>query len=293
MFGIVHKSPAFVASKEKTRIIRETLTVTAQNKGKVQPLSPELVEASRAKLAALAEKDKLRILREETRNKLESYIYKIKNTIQDVEGIKEVSTEEQLQECMDLAMAAQEWMDDDGYGADIATMEQKYLTLSEPFEKILFRYKEKESRPAAVAALQKQLGDIEKLMENWATSKPQVTEAERSEVLEETELVKKWLTEKESEQAAKEPHEEPAFASTDVPKMIRTAEKKVLQLSKKPKPKPPKKEKNDTKAENETATEGAGAAEDDSSEQTTEDKPSEEGSEAKDGSTETDPSDEL
>lgn len=268
--------------------------MTTQHKGKIQPLSPELVEASRAKLSALAEKDKLRILREETRNKLESYIYKIKNTIQDVEGIKEVSTEEQLQECMDLAMAAQEWMDDDGYGADIPTMEQKYSTLSEPFEKILFRYKEKEARPAAVAALQKQLVDIEKLMENWATSKPQVTEAERSEVLEEVEVVRKWLVEKESEQAAKEPHEEPAFASTDVPKMIRTTEKKVLQLSKKPKPKPPKKEKNDTKAENETSSEGESAASaEDPSEPTTEDKESEGASETKEDSAEKDTSDEL
>ena len=269
--------------------------MTTQHKGKVQPLSPDLVEASRAKLGALAEKDKLRILREESRNKLESYIYKIKNTIQDVEGMKDVSTEEQLQECMDLALAAQEWMDDDGYGADIETMEQKYLTLSEPFERILFRYKEKEARPAAVTALQKQLADIEKLMENWATSKPQVTEDERSEVLEEVEVVKKWLTEKETEQAAKGPHEEPTFASTDVPKMIRTAEKKVLQLSKKPKPKPPKKEKNDTKAENETSSEGesesAGSAADDSSEQTTDDKPAEGASETKEDST--DPSDEL
>lgn len=270
-----------------------------QNKGKVQPLSPELLEASRAKLAALAEKDKLRILREETRNKLESYIYKIKNTIQDVEGLKEVATEEQLQECMDLALAAQEWMDDDGYGADIETMEQKYSSLSEPFEKIQFRYKEKDARPAAVAAMQKQLDDIEKLMENWSTSKPQVTEDERSEILEEVELVKKWLAEKESEQAAKSPQEEPAFVSTDVPKMIRTVEKKILQLSKKPKPKPPKKEKNETKAENETATEGEDAstaeasADEGDSEQATKDKSSEGTSETKEESVETDPSDEL
>lgn len=252
---------------------------------------------------ALAEKDQLRILREATRNKLESYIYKIKNTIQDVEDLKDVSTEEQLQKCMDLALAAQDWMDDDGYDADIATMEEKYSSLAVPFEKIQLRYKEKDARPAAVAALQKKLYEIVKLMENWSTTKPQVTEDERSEVLEEVDIIKKWLAEKEAEQAAKAPHEEPAFLSADVPKMIRAAEKKVLQLSKKPKPKPPKKEKNETKAENETAaTEGedAGTAEealDESApEQATEEASSKETtSEAKDesASTEEAPIDEL
>jgi hypothetical protein len=48
-------------------------------------------------------------------NELEAYIYKVKNRILDDEDkLKSVSTDEQRQEVIDLANAAEEWLYDEG-----------------------------------------------------------------------------------------------------------------------------------------------------------------------------------
>lgn len=135
---------------------KRPLNVETYYVGRVQPHSPEQLAASKAKLLDMAERDKERMMLEESRNKVESYIYYIKNSLADREKeLSEVSTEEQREEATNLALAAQDWMDDEGYSADLATMEDKYASLSHPFEKILLRLKEKVARPKAVEDLRK------------------------------------------------------------------------------------------------------------------------------------------
>jgi hypoxia up-regulated 1 len=251
IFGIRPDQPAFL-QKEKKRQHKRTLKVETTYVGRVQPHSEEQKAASRAKLLEMAEKDKERMMLEESRNKVESTIYKIKNTINDrEEELSQVSTEQQREECMNLALAAQDWMDDEGYGAGYDTMVDKYASISVSFDKIMLRLKEKDARPAAVRDLRKKLEDVEQLMAKWNTTKPQVTEEERKEVLAEVEIVRKWIDDNEGKQATKMPHEEPAFLSGDVPGRIKLVDNLVVRLSKKPKPKPIK------KAENKTATANA------------------------------------
>merc|ERR1712157_182732 len=143
------------------------------------------------------------------------------------------------------------WMDGEGYKADLVTTEEKYVELSEPFEKIKLRIAESTARPKAIEALQKKLNEIDSLMLKWEKDMPQITEDERTEVTEKTDEIRGWILEKEQEQASKASHEEPAFLSNEVPLQLKDLEKKILKLSKRPKPKPPKKEK---KSKNETAT---------------------------------------
>lgn len=216
----------------------------------MQPHTPALLAESREKLLKMAEMDKERMMLEESRNKVESYIYRIKNTLSDKEEeIAQVATEEQREECLNLANAAQEWMEDEGYEADYATMEDKYASLSGPFEKIMFRLTEKDARPAAVKDLRKQLDGVIELMKKWETTKPQVTEEERKEVLEKVETVLKWIEEMENKQSSKSLYEEPAFLSSHVPTQVKPVQTLVEKLAKKPKPKPPKTETKNTTAE--------------------------------------------
>jgi hypoxia up-regulated 1 len=218
----------------------------------------------------MALRDKERIMLEESRNKLESYIYRVKNKLEDdADQVAKVSTKEQREECLKLALAAQEWMEDDGYGADYATMEDKYAELSSPFEKIMVRLSELTARPAAVEALKKRLSEIEQLMEKWAAERPQVTEEERASVLEKVEGVRKWIGDQEEAQASKKPHEDPAFLSSVVPDQTKQIEALVLRLSKKPKPKP-KPAKNETKAGENSTSPSANATFDDSNSTTAE-----------------------
>jgi hypoxia up-regulated 1 len=249
-------------TKEKKKLHRRTLTVSRYHIGTVQPYSNSVMAESKSKLETLAQKDKERMMLEEARNKLESYIYLIKNKlVDDEEAIAKVSTEEQREVISKAADEAEDWMYDDGYNADLATMTAKYEALSAPAEKIFFRVSESTARPEAVAALKKKLGKVVALMTKWETTKPQVTEEERKEVLEKVESVTAWIAEKEAEQEAADPAADPVFTSEDVPLRLNPIEKLVGKLNKKPKPVPKKEEKKanetesaSTEKESETTT---------------------------------------
>lgn len=244
------------------------MTVQPYHEGRIQPHTGDQLIASKNKLLEMALRDKERMMLEESRNKVESYIYRIKNKLEDdAEVIGVVTTEEQREAVRKLAVDAEDWLYDEGYSADLATMEDKYAELSVPFEFVMLRVSEMTARPAAMEALKKKLVDVEQLMVKWAEDRPQVTEEERVSVLEKVEEVRKWIVDMEEAQSKKQPHEDPAFFSEDVPKQTSSIEALVLKLSKRPKPKPPKPEKNETEsATNDTATEsgGEGAAAGDS-----------------------------
>lgn len=250
-----------MVEKQKKKVHRRTLVVNSFHVGRIRPYSPEILAESEEKLAALARADKERMMLEEAKNKVESYIYQIKNKlIDDDEAVAKVTNEAQREEVKKLADDAEEWMYEDGYDADLPTFEEKYVELSTPFEKILFRLAEIEARPEAIASLTKKLGKVEELMTKWETEKPHITEDERKDVLTKVEDVRKWIAENEEKQAATAAHEDPAFVSADVPLQTKDLEKLVGKLAKRPVPKPPKVEKKEEEKKSEdgdeTKTEG-------------------------------------
>ena len=226
--------------------------MTTYYEGRVQPHSADILASSKQKLLEMARRDKERMMLEESRNNVEAYIYKIKNKLEDdADAIEKVTTQEQRDSVRKLAEDAQEWMEEDGYSADFVTMEDKYAELSTPFEKILLRIKESTDRPAAIVALKKKLDEIEQLMTAWEAKMPHITADEKEPVAAAINDVRKWIADKEDAQAVKEPHDDPAFTSDEVPLQTKSIEALVLKLSRKPKPKPVK---NETKAENATAS---------------------------------------
>mmetsp|Transcript_43963 Transcript_43963/g.64586 ORF Transcript_43963/g.64586 Transcript_43963/m.64586 type:complete len:998 (+) Transcript_43963:63-3056(+) len=241
------KKKTIMVDKEKKKIHKRTLEVKSYHIGVVKPYDEQVMIESKAKLEDLAAKDKLRMMTEESKNKLESYIYHIKNKlIDDEEYIAPISTEEQREEMLKMAADYGEWLDFDGWDADMETFEAKYSELSEVAEKVFFRQAEATARPAAIAALQKKLDKVEGVMVKWETTMPQVTEEEREKVLEQVAEIRKWIVEQEDAQAKIEATETPAFISADVPKQTKSLETLIGRLSKKPKPKPIVVEKNET-----------------------------------------------
>lgn len=246
---------------------KKTLKVEEYFVGKVQPYSAELLEASKAKLAEMARKDEERVLLEESKNKVESYIYMIKNkVIDDEETLSKVSTKKQREACRKAAVDAEDWLYDDGSAAGLATMEDKYAALSAPFEKILLRVREMTHRPEKAAKLKKKLSEVEDLMTKWESTMPQVTEEERAEVMGKVEAARKWLSDKLDQQESTKSHEEPAFLSTEIAPQFKPVESLVLRLSKKPKPKPEKKEEEADSNSTETNSTTSSADGDSSSE---------------------------
>ncbi|CAB9528712.1 Hypoxia up-regulated protein 1 (Fragment) [Seminavis robusta] len=261
------KKKTITQTKEKKRVHKRALTVKTYNVGKVQPYSAELLAESKAKLQALAKKDKERVLLEEAKNKVESYVYHIKNKlVDDEENIGKVSTEEQRAEVLKLAEDAEEWMYEDGSTADLATTEDKYAEISVPAEKIFNRVKEMTARPEAVVAMKGRLTKVGELMTKWETTMPQVTEEERGEVLKLVDDVTAWIKEKEEAQSKVEAHEDPAFTSAEVPIQIKPIEVLVAKLKRKPKPKPPKKNETDANATDTNSTNATDAEETNSTE---------------------------
>lgn len=211
---------------------------------------------SKAKLEYLAQKDRERIALEEAKNKVESYIYYIKNKMSDDEKeIATVTTEEQRTSILNLATTSEDWLYDDGYDADLATFEDKYVELSEPAEAIFTRLSELKLRPNAGVELKKKLQKIEDLMLKWETDKPQITQEEREEVMELVNNARKWLDDMEMKQASTPAYETPVYFSQDVPKQAKPIETLVAKLNKRPKPKvEKKKEEEEEKEKDENAT---------------------------------------
>lgn len=170
---------------------------------------------------------------EEARNRVESYVYYIKNKlVDDEENVNKVSTEEQRAQVLKLAEEAEEWMYEDGATADLATTVDKYVEISTPAEKIFDRVKELTDRPEAIDALKGRLEKVAELIKKWETTMTHITEEERGEVMAKVEEVKAWIAEKEEAQSKVEPHEDPAFKSAEVPGQMRPIEVLVTKLKK-------------------------------------------------------------
>jgi hypothetical protein len=281
------------------RTHKKTLNVETYFVGKVQPLSKELIEEYRFNLAELARKDKERIMLEEAKNNLESYIYKVKNKLMDdEENIAKISTEEQREELSKLSMEAEDWLFDEGDTAPLETIKAKLEGLSSPAEKIWFRLSEMTKRPEAVKDLREKLTEIETKFNKWVSDKEYITEEEKSDVAAKIETARKWLSDKEEEQAAKASHEDPVFTSEEVPVQILPVQKLVSRLTKKPKPKVEKNETDDKSSSKDNTTSPEGATDEEkagetSSEEKTETESSDEAKEEEKGASKEEAGEEL
>lgn len=216
-------------------------------------MSKDLVEEYKSNIATLAELDKQRVLLEEAKNKLESYFYYVKNKLlDDEEKIAKISTEEQRAELLKLSMEAEDWLFDEGDTADLETIQAKYDELATPAEKVWFRLKEMTERPAAVKTLNEKLVEIEEKFSQWVANLTHITEEEKDDVYSKIESARKWLSDNVDAQAEKDGHEDPVFTSEEVPLQTRSIQKLIAKLTKKPKPKPPKVEKQDAESNSTT-----------------------------------------
>jgi len=281
------KKKTKTVQKEKKKKHVRALSVSSYHVGTIRPYSPEIMAESKAKLDALAQKDKERMMLEEAKNKYEGYIYFIRNKlVDDEEDINKISTEEQREALRKSAEEAEDWMFDEGFSADLKTYEAKYEELSAPAEKVFFRAAELSARPKAIKALTSKLDKVGDLMKKWETTMTHITEEERQEVLDKVEEARKWVEEKVAEQEKADQTADPVFTSEEVPGQTKKIESIVGRLMKKPKPKPEK--KNETDAEkNETTSEGESTESEDldakDTESTEADDKKEEAEEKKDG----------
>merc|ERR1711991_1159010 len=96
------------------------------------------------------------------------------------------------------------------------------------------------------------MGGVKTTVGKWTETMPQVTEEEKSKLLDLVEKANKWLDDKEEAQSKQAVHEDPVFYSADVMPQLKTVSMTFEKLLRKPKPPPPKPAKNETATSNTT-----------------------------------------
>ena len=206
------------AAKPKKKTHRKALTIVASMNGRVyHEMSEEEKTVSIARLAELQRQDDIRKERGEAKNALESYLYQARGKVmEEEEEVDKVSTEEQKQAVLTLVEETEEWLYGDGDEAEASAYFEKERAIVTLSDAIFLRVTESTDRPKAMAKARETLTSTEETTVVWETTKPQITEEERNDVLDRVEKIRKWLSEREDEQSAKAVHEEPAFLSKDI-----------------------------------------------------------------------------
>jgi len=132
--GILH-----VAAEDKATNKKNEITITKDQ----DSLSPEEIERMIKEAEAAAAEDKALKEKVESRNKLENYIYSIKNAINDEEKLGKVIKADDRSKVEDLIKSTQEWLESSGREADKDDNDAKYKEIEEVVQPIFTRlYKE-------------------------------------------------------------------------------------------------------------------------------------------------------
>jgi len=138
--------------KKKDNILRRTLTVV-ENLDATNPThwSPSMIQESKSRLRILQLADDARKAKEAAMNELETYIYHVKNKLNDDENsLKVVSTEEQRTNVLTIASQLADWLDEEGNKATVKEFKSKQNELKLQAEPIFKRYSEIKDRSTAV-----------------------------------------------------------------------------------------------------------------------------------------------
>lgn len=222
----------------KKRTFRVPLKVMETTTGAGTILSKELYSEAKNRLEALNKKDAERRKTAELKNNLESYIYSMKEKLEESADILTVSTEQERESFTEKLSEVQDWLYMDGEDAQANEFQERLDQLKAIGDPILFRLSELKARPAACDNARLYLTELEKIVKNWATNKPWLPKKRVDEVVSDAEKVKSWLEEKETLQKSTPIHSPPAFTSDEVYQKVLDLQDKVSSVNRIPKPKP-------------------------------------------------------
>jgi hypoxia up-regulated 1 len=261
------------------------MQVVEKTTGAGSILSKELYSDAKKRLEVLNKKDAERRKTAELKNNLESYIYSMKEKLEENTDMLTVSTEQERESFNEKLSEVQDWLYMDGEEAQANEFQERLDQLKAMGDPILFRLSELKARPAACGSARLYLTELQKIVKNWETSKPWLPKKRIDEVVSEADKLKTWLEEKEAVQKSTPVYSPPAFTSEEVYEKVLGLQDKVSSVNRIPKPKP-KIEKKPPKEES-ADKEKTASSESASSESESTDKPSE--SEAPEKTNESEP----
>ena len=178
----------------------------------------------------------------QVKNDIESYIYYMKEKIEDEEFLK-VTQEQERSEFMEELVKAQDWMETEEFDKLKSwEIRKAKRDLENKFVDAMDRLNELQIRDQVVKESLAGLKKLETKLEAIKESKPWINEEELESASTKIQEAKDWIQEKVEEQSLKELWEAPAFRSKEVELKIPPIERELDRLKRKQKPKEKKKE---------------------------------------------------
>ena len=238
------------AKAPKKKVKKLALDLKLTNLEVPGPLTIGAVKVTAARLISLAKEDAERRKTAEARSELESYIYFLRERLEE-ETFRKVTTEGEREKLEKLLAETREWLDSpDFYTASHSTVEERKEKLHKVARDAEDRESEFVKREEAITDAFKQLEALNATMKNVNETKPWISQEERDDVFKKINETVVWLKEKIAEQEAQNPWEAPVFKVSQVKNKLAGATKAVDKLKRMQKPKEKTETKDATKKAN-------------------------------------------
>ncbi|BGP35161.1 lumenal Hsp70 protein [Rhodotorula toruloides] len=188
-----------------------------------------------------------KLAHEEARNALESYVYRVRDLLENNEAFVAASVESERRAVREVQERTAEWLWDEGEGAETKVLKEKKRELEKLVKHILSRSTEAVARPAAVSSLRDQLAktstflstaraDAAALTKSDPTAPQRFTTGELDSLDKLVKDAQAWLDDALKRQEKLKAHEDPAFKVAEIEKRVKEVERETSRLEKKKQP---------------------------------------------------------
>ncbi|SAM75657.1 related to glucose regulated stress protein, HSP70-like [Ustilago bromivora] len=248
----------------KDKIVKLTARTIPQN-DHVRPLSGDEIKKSKDKLWIMSQAASRKAQREEARNAIESYLYRVRDLMDDP-TFASVSKDAERKAISAKTEELSAWLSDDGETADTSTLKLKRASLESLIKPLETRLEQNRLRDTAFAEFEVALEEAKQFVAEAKTNLTAAIEKNESSKYSVTELdslsatIEKdgeWFKKGKVLQEKKGPSDDPALLSTEVDarrrKVAETINKiKKRRIAKTRSQKKPKNEKKEEKKEEES-----------------------------------------
>ncbi|KAL7332179.1 lumenal Hsp70 protein [Mucor circinelloides] len=247
-------------AKESVSITKIPLTVEFIPTG-LAPLSEKDKAIAKKRIAELDALDTRKKLREESRNALETFVYKVQDFLYN-DVVELVATESDIEKFRERLSEVSDWIYDEGEHADtpVFTSKLKELQLIEqPIQHRVREYNERDNNIHLVDSTIKLAREFVANISQVAEDLRYHTEEELDGLLAAAEKLEDWMAEKVAAQKKLANTDDPVLVTSHVVDRAHTVKEHLMKLMSKKKPKVPKKApevpKNDTEKEQNVSNE--------------------------------------
>ncbi|KAI7883842.1 heat shock protein 70 family [Mucor mucedo] len=232
--------------KESVSITKVPLVIEYTPTG-IIPLSEKDKAIAKQRINELDIMDNKKKLREESRNALETFVYRVQDFLYN-DVVEIVAAEQEVEKFRELLSEISEWIYDEGEHADthVYTSKLKELqSIENPIQHRVREYNQRQNNIDHVSTTAKLARDFVNSIRAKEEEARYHTEEELEGLMDATEKVEKWMAEQVEAQKKLAETEDPVIVTSKVAEKVKAVEEHLMKLLSKKKPKKvvqPKKE---------------------------------------------------